>query len=174
MASTEQGDEPADGMDEAEPSGSRARLAFATGFSALLIVVVAIVVLSRPKEDAQTESECVTAWNDDPVAPTSDGTHAYADHLYRDTLVTRVAANGEVLDPEAALEKKGKLGCAVIFATTEVLREPDFGVRVYEDGRWIGLPLLVETSQKEIEDIQQAAVESANATLLPTGKLSQE
>ena len=138
-------------------------------------MVAVVVIAGSSEEDEQPELECVATWNNDPFAPTNDGTHAYADHLYRETLVTRVTPEGEVLDPdEAALEENAKLRCAVIFATTEVLREPDFGVRVFDSGRWNGLPLLVEISQKEIEDIQQAAVGSANATLLPTGELSEE
>lgn len=153
----------------------RGRLVFALGASVLLAMVIGIVVVTGSEEEAEAQSPCVAAWNGDAIATGTDGTHAYADHSYRATLVTRMTPDGELLSPDSDDAGQDDVNrCVVVFATPEVVREPDFGVRVFEDGRWSSLILLDKKVElEEIEKIQQDAVATANATLLPTGLLSE-
>jgi hypothetical protein len=134
----------------------RGRLVFAAVATAALVAVTAAVAISGSGDDQDplAGDQCLATWNDDPVA-TSDGTHAYASHGYRDALLSR---------------DDGR--CLVVFATPRVDFEPDFGVRVYDGGRWTGLAAADNVPLEEIEAMQREATETANANLLPTGLLT--
>ncbi len=158
-------------------ASQRARLAIALGAAVLLAGIVGVVVLTGgPDEDegaALPTLTCFSAWNEDQIAPIQDGQHAYASHGYRQTLVTRLDQDNQIIgaadsedppdDPEAR--------CAVIFASPQVDEEPDFGVRVYEEGRWTGLSLSDRVPLEEISDLQADAVSQSNALLAANGTL---
>lgn len=149
----------------------RGRLAFAAGAAAVLLVAVVAVAVGGPSSSSDAAAgECLAAWNDDAVAR-SEGVHAYGTHGYRETLVARVDRDGEILespDREPSPDER----CAVIFAATEVDDEPEFGVRVHDDGRWHGLALVDRVPLAVIETMQREATGAANATLLPDGRLA--
>ena len=177
------GDEPEleSGSNDAS---QRARLVIALGAALLLAAIVSVVVATGGSEEDEASellaATCFTTWNEDLVAPRQDGIHAYTAHGYRQTLVTRIDREGEIIglgddttppdDPEAR--------CAVIFASPQVDQEPDFGVRVFdqdvrgEDSGWTGLSLAADkTPLEQIEALQAEAVSESNALLLSNGTL---
>lgn len=152
-------------------SQSRGRLAFAAVAAAVLVAVVVAVAVSGSSDDAAAD-ECLSAWNDDPVA-LSDGVHAYEAHGYRATLLARVDPGGNVI-PESEFEglPSQEQRCAAIFASPQVDSEPDFGARVLDEGRWAGLALVDRVPLDQIEALQRDATATANTTLLPDGGLT--
>jgi hypothetical protein len=153
-------------------SPDRGRLAFAAVAAAVLVGVVVAVAVSGSSGDDAPADECLSEWNDDPVA-LSDGVHAYEAHGYRATLLTRVDPQGDVVD-EAEFEgpPSPEQRCAVVFASPQVDAELDFGVRVHDDGRWAGLSLVDRIPTDRIEGMQRDATATANVTLLPDGRLA--
>jgi hypothetical protein len=153
-------------------SEGRGRLAFAAGATAILITAIVVVVISGSSGDEGPADPCLAIWNDDAIAR-SDGVHAYEAHGYRATLLTRVDSRGEVVagaetdDPPTADAR-----CAVVFASPQVDQEPDFGVRVFDEGRWAGLVLVDRVPLEQVEAAQRDATATANATLLPDGRLA--
>jgi hypothetical protein len=147
-------------------SGSRARLVFAVVASAVLVAVVTAVAVSGSSDEGApaADADCVAAWNDDPVA-LGDGAHAYGGHGYRDVLVSRV-------DPDGALTDTADGRCAVVFATSQADREPGFGVRVLDSGEWVGLAFVDRVEFDDIAAMQRDAGATANAILLPDGRLA--
>ena len=153
-------------------SQSRGRLAFAAVAAAVLAAVVVAVAVSGSSDDDGPADECLSAWNDDPVA-LSDGVHAYDAHGYRATLLARVDPDGNVIpDSEVEGPPSQEQRCAAIFASPQVDSEPDFGARVLDEGRWAGLALVDRVPLDQIEALQRDATETANATLLPDGRLT--
>ncbi len=176
------GDEQDVDQGVAEPTAAdasqRARLAIALGATILLAAIIGIVVATRGGEEEPSEllsSTCFEAWNEDLVAPRQDGIHAYSAHGYRQTLVTRLDAEAQTLglgDDATPADKPGAR-CAVIFASPQPDFEPDFGVRVYEKGRWSGLGLTDESPLKVIARLQAEAVADSNAVLVTNGTLGE-
>jgi hypothetical protein len=153
-------------------SQNRARLAFA-GIAALVLtaVVVAVTVSGSSGDDGPSD-ECLSEWNDDPVA-LSDGVHAYDAHGYRATLLTRVDPEGNVIgESEIEGSPSAEQRCAVIFASAQVDFEYDFGVRVLDEGRWAGLVLVDGLPPDQVVALQRDATATANTTLLPDGRLT--
>ena len=150
----------------------RGRLVFAGVATAVLVaVVVAAAVSGSSGGDEGPADECLGAWNDDALAR-SDGVHAYEAHGYRATLLTRVDGAGELVpDPGIAGPPSPEQRCAVVFASPQVDSEPDFGVRVLDDGRWAGLALVDRIPLDQIAAMQRDATATANVTLLPDGRL---
>ena len=153
-------------------SESRGRLVFAAVATAgLVAAVVAFAISGSSGEDAPADP-CLTEWNADSIAR-SDGVHASRAHGYGPTLVTRVAPDGVLIaEADTAAEPTPEARCAVVFASPQVDSEPDFGVRVLDQGRWGGLALTDQVPLDEIERMQQEATETANASLLPDGQLT--
>ena len=150
----------------------RGRLAFAAGATAILTAAIVVVVISGSSGEEGPTDRCLAIWNDDAIAR-SDGVHAYEAHGYRATLLTRVDPQGElVADANAQDEPTTEARCAVVFASPQVDAEPDFGVRVFDDGRWAGLALVDRVPLEQIETLQREATATANATLLPDGRLA--
>jgi hypothetical protein len=154
-------------------SQSRGRLAFAAVAATVLVaVVVAVAVSGSSSDDDAPADECLSAWNDDPVALT-DGVHAYDAHGYRATLLARVDPDGNVIpedDVDGAPSQDQR--CAVIFASPQVDSELDFGVRVEDEERWAGLALVDRIPVDQIEAMQRDATATSNTTLLPDGRLT--
>ena len=147
-------------------SRNRPRLVFAAVATAVLAAVVTAVAVSGSSDDAapSADTECVTAWNGDPVA-LGDGAHAYSGHGYRDVLVSRV-------DTDGALSDGADGRCAVVFAAPQVDQEPGFGVRVLDGGEWVGLAFADRVEFDDIAAMQREATATANALLLPDGRLA--
>ncbi len=160
------------------PASQRARLAIALGGAVLFALIVGIVVLTRDSDDppAAPTGACFVAWNEDPIAPRQDGIHAYTTHGYRETLVTRIDRDGQVIpDADDELEPDDPdAPCAVIFASPQVDDEPDFGVRVFAEGRWTGLSLTRGTELEDIAELQAEAVSISNAVLESDGVLAED
>lgn len=137
------------------------------GVAAVLLaaMVLAATVLGGGEPDTPHDDPCLRAWNSDPVA-IQDGLHAYEVHGYRDSLLTRVDENARMIGLDA---EGGR--CALVFASPKPDQEPDFGVRVYDDGRWAGLGLVDGLSIARIERMQREAIDLANANLLADGSL---
>lgn len=157
--------------------GTRGRLGFAVGAAFLLAVVIGVVVATGSSDgEPEITDECILAWNEDPVAALESGAHAYDSHGYRATLVTRVDADGNVLesagDDEAPDDPDAR--CAVIFAAPELDFEPGFGVFLFEDGLWRSIVLAERFKVEQVEELQAEALPVTNSTLLPSGKLAQD
>lgn len=152
---------------------SRGRLAFAAGATAILAAAIVAVVISGSSDDDEGAADpCLAIWNDDAVAR-SDGVHAYEAHGYSATLLTRVDPEGEpIADPKPTDPPTAESRCAVVFASPQVDSEPEFGVRVFDNGRWAGLALVDRVPLEQIETLQREATATANATLLPDGRLA--
>lgn len=131
----------------------------------LVIMVVAGTQLGGSSSERGVDDACVSAWNNDQIA-LQDGIHAHNVHRYRATFVTRVDAEANLLEPDA---ERGR--CAVVFASPRPDRELDFGVRVYEDGRWAGLGLVDGLTIDEVGVMQREAMSRVNATLHADGTL---
>jgi hypothetical protein len=152
-------------------SEGRGRLVFAAAATVVLVAVVVVVAASGgSEEEGGSDDPCLAEWNDDAIAR-SDGVHAFEAHGYSATLLTRVDAEGEVI-AGATGPPTPEARCAVVFASPVVDSEPDFGVRVFDQGRWAGLALVDRVPLDQIEAMQQAATATANATLLPDGRLA--
>ena len=151
------------------------RLPLAIGAAVLFAAIVGIVVVTRDSDEvaATPTGTCFTTWNQDEVALSQDGQHAYESHGYRETLVTRLDAEGEIIqEPDDDLEPDDPdARCAVIFASPQVDEEPDFGVRVFARGRWTGLVLADGVELEAVTELQAQAVSLANAVLRADGTL---
>jgi hypothetical protein len=154
-------------------SEGRGRLAFAAGATAILTAAIVVVVISGSSGEEEGPADpCRAIWNDDPLAR-SDGVHAYEAHGYRATLLTRVDQRGDlVADADLREAPTTDARCAVVFASPQVDSEPEFGVRVFDIGRWAGLALVDRVPLDQIEAMQQDATATANTTLLPDGRLA--
>ena len=151
---------------------NRARVVFAAAAATALIAAVIVVAVTGSSEEEGSVDPCLAEWNDDSIAR-SDGVHAYNAHSYRATLLTRVDPTGEVAaEADLAATSTTRARCAVVFASPQVDSEPDFGVRVFDGGRWAGLALVDQVPLDRIERYQQDATGTANATLLPDGRLA--
>ena len=150
---------------------NRGRLVFVAVATAVLVAVVVGVAVSGSSGDDAANDPCLAEWNDDAIAR-SDGVHAYATHGYRATLLTRVDADGELVEDAGGQEPTADARCAVIFASPQVDSEPDFGVRVLEGDRWQGLAATDGVAIDRIAELQREATETANVTLLPDGRLA--
>jgi hypothetical protein len=151
-------------------NGSRGRLVFAAATTAVLVAAVVAVAVSGSSDDEAPDDECLLEWNDDALAR-SDGVHAYTAHGYSATLITRVDPEGNVVE-DATGEPTADARCAVVFASPQVDYEPEFGVRVLDAGRWTGLALADRVPLDQIAAMQRDATATANATLLPDGRLA--
>ncbi len=155
----------------------RARLAIALGATLLLAAIVGVVLVTRGSDEraAAPTGTCFVAWNEDPIAPRQDGIHAYAAHGYRETLVARIDPEGRIVeDADDELEPGDPAArCAVIFASPQVDEEPEFGVRVFDEGVWTGLTLAGGTQLEDIAALQAEAVTTANAILAADGTLGE-
>jgi hypothetical protein len=150
----------------------RGRLAFAAGATAILTAAIIAVVISGSSGDEGSADPCLAIWNDDPLAR-SDGVHAYEVHGYRATFLTRIDPQGDVVaDARTENQPTNEARCAVVFASPQVDSEPDFGARVFDDGRWVGLALVDRVPLEQIETLQRDATATANVTLLPDGRLA--
>ena len=149
----------------------RGRLAFAAGATAILTAVIVVVSMSGSSGEEGPTDPCLAIWNDDAIAR-SDGVHAYQAHGYSATLLTRVDPQGELVASEPQDPPTAQARCAVVFASPQVDSEPDFGVRVFDSGRWAGLALVDRVPLEQIETLQREATATANATLLPDGRLA--
>jgi hypothetical protein len=150
----------------------RGRLVFAAGATAILTAVIVVVVISGSSGEGGPADPCLATWNDDAIAR-SDGVHAYEAHGYSATLLTRVDPQGEVVaDAQTDDPPTTEARCAVVFASPQVDSEPDFGVRVFDNGRWAGLVLVDRVPLEQIETMQRDATATANVTLLPDGRLA--
>jgi hypothetical protein len=157
--------------------GQRTRLLVAVGAAAFLGILVAVVTVSGGggSEEAALPSEtCFRAWNEDPLAPAQDGIHAFNAHGYRQVLVTRLDREGEVAESRAdeLAPDDPTARCAVVFASPQVDDEPEFGVRVFEEGLWTGLTL-PDGPLERIAELQSQAVSESNAVLRADGTLSE-
>ena len=171
------------GQDESSPARAaseasrRGRLVAAAGAAFVLAALVGVVIATGSSDSAaEIDNECILAWNEDPVAPGKDGIHAYTAHGYRATLATRVDASGDVIGdpPDEGSPDDPEARCAVIFAAPQFDFEPGFGVFVYREGVWAPLTILESVSIEEIEEIQADALPVTNATLLESGKLTED
>lgn len=134
--------------------------------AALLVGAGVVALLGGEDAGEPPPAECLAAWNEDSLA-LSDGVHASAAHSYGETLIAFADGDGVIVTDASAGAR-----CAVVFATPKVEFEPAFGVRVFTGGRWIGLADADGVSNDQISAIQRAATETANATLLPDGRLA--
>jgi hypothetical protein len=150
---------------------NRGRLAFAGVATAVLVAAVVAVTVSGGSGDDAADDPCLAEWNDDGLAR-SDGVHAYTAHGYRATLLTRVGADGELVEDAGDQEPSADARCAVVFASPQVDSEPDFGVRVLAADRWQGLAAADGVALDRIAELQRDATETANASLLPDGRLA--
>ncbi len=156
-------------------SEGRGRLVFAAVATAVLTAVIVAVVVSGSGDDGSPPADdCLAAWNDDTIA-LADGVHALTAHGYSAVFLTRVDPAGALI-PEADIAgpPSPKQRCVVIFASPRVDREPDFGVRVFDAGRWAGLALVDQVPLDQIEQLQRDATAAANARLLPDGRLAEQ
>jgi hypothetical protein len=164
--------------DAPEPS-RRTRLAIALGAALFLGVIIGVVVMvgaSGSDQPALPTGTCFEAWNEDPVAPIDQGQHAYSAHGYRQTLVARLDRDLQIIDEslEDRVADDPKARCLVIFASPQPDFEPDFGVRVFDTGRWAGLAETDKATLDDIARLQAEAVSDSNALLTSSGKLGSD
>ena len=106
--------------------------------------------------------ECLDAWNGDEDA-LSKGRHASTFHVYDEVTVGHLADDSEV-----AAEGSGP--CVVVFARTELDPEMEWAAFEADGDVWSSLSERLEPSA--LSALQTEALETANATIIPTGELA--
>jgi hypothetical protein len=146
---------------------ARQRVALAVALVALLLVVGGVVVLGS-SGDGQTiaaaPSECIEAWNADETA-LGTGAHAASLHGY-----TRAWAvyMGEAGEPNP--DSDGS--CAIVFPAVRPDPEPPFAAIILVGDRWVPLSEQPGVSPQVLSELQNEALDSANANLFPNGSLA--
>ncbi len=173
-------DEPGPPNNEEPAPPGRERVIFAAVAALVLAAIVGVVVVtgSSGTDGSQAESSnaCIRAWNSDPIAPTQDGIHAYRFHGYRQTLVTRINADDQLIEtPDDSLDPNDPdARCVVIFASPQPDSELEFGVRVFEKKLWVGLAVADRVPVEAIAALQAQAVPTANSTLQENGTIEDD
>jgi len=113
---------------------------------------------------AAAPSECLESWNAEST-PQRFGRHVYDRHGSQQAQVALL----QPADPNPNVAARG--ACAVIFAVPEW--DPEYGTvgLVVTDYGWASMEELAVGDQATLDGIQDAAAESANASLFPDGKL---
>jgi hypothetical protein len=133
----------------------------------LLTGVIAIVLASSQgsseKTGAPAPNACLEAWNSDRHA-LEFGRHNSLNHGYTDVQVGYAPAEATTLSSSA---DDGE--CAVVFAADQLDPEIEYAGEIYLDGEW--LPLSSRVEAPDLAALQRAALDGANATVTPEGKL---
>jgi hypothetical protein len=155
----------------APPSHRRAALAAALVLGAL---TVAILIggssgSSSSGDDGTTGAQaprgCLKAWNSDVYA-LNYGVHNSISHGYMDVQVGYMPESGN-----AVLSHDPGIGpCAVVFAASQPDPERQAAGQIERGGKWA--PLSGFLGLRELAELQQTAVKSANASLNQYGKLT--
>ena len=149
----------------------RGRLAFAAGATAILTAAIVVVVISGSSGEEGARRPLPGDLERRPDRPLRRRPRLRGARLQRDPLdARRSAGRGGRGRPDR--QPTAEARCAVVFASPQVDSEPDFGVRVFDDGRWVGLALVDRVPLEQIETLQADATATANVTLLPDGRLA--
>jgi hypothetical protein len=147
---------------------ARQRVALAVALVGLLLVVGVVIVVGSSGEGGQTiaaaPSECIEAWNADETA-LGTGAHAASLHGY-----TRAWAvyMGEAGEPNP--ESDGS--CAIVFPAVRPDPEPPFAAIILVGDRWRPLSEQPGVTPEVLSELQNEALDSANANLFPNGSLA--
>jgi len=154
-------------------ASSGARFGVALAAAVLLAGLVAIIVTSSGSSSdddgggAPAPRRCLTAWNSDSEA-LAFGRHDSISHGYTDVQVGYMPEEGAT-----SLSNTPEQGdCAVVFAANQLDPEAEYVGQIYVTGEWVPLSGLLEPF--DLADLQDAAVDGANATVTSAGKLIEQ
>jgi hypothetical protein len=154
-------------------ASSGARFGVALAAAVLLAGLVAIIVTSSGSSSddggggAPAPRRCLTAWNSDSEA-LAFGRHDSISHGYTDVQVGYMPEEGAT-----SLSSEPEGGeCAVVFAADVLDTETEYVGQIYVTGEWVPLSGLLEPF--DLADLQDAAVDGANATVTSEGKLIEQ
>jgi len=155
-------------------ASSGARFGVALAAAVLLAGLVAIIVTSSGSSSdddggggAPAPRRCLTAWNSDSEA-LAFGRHDSISHGYTDVQVGYMPEEGAT---SLSSEPVGG-DCAVVFAADQLDPETEYVGQIYVTGEWVPLSGLLEPF--DLADLQDAAVDGANATVTSEGKLIEQ
>jgi len=154
-------------------ASSGARFGVALAAAVLLAGLVAIIVTSSGSSSddggggAPAPRRCLTAWNSDSEA-LAFGRHDSISHGYTDVQVGYMPEEGAT---SLSSEPEGG-DCAVVFTADVLDTETEYVGQIYVTGEWVPLSGLLEPF--DLADLQDAAVDGANATVTSEGKLIEQ
>jgi hypothetical protein len=159
-------DEPGRGGESEAPS--RAGVGTVAVAAILLTGVIAIVLASSQgsseKAAARAPNSCLKAWNSDRHA-LEFGRHNSLSHGYSDVQVGYTPTEGGTTLSSSPNDGE----CAVVFAADQLDPEIEYAGEIHLDGEW--LPLSSRVEGPDLAALQRAALDGANATVTPDGKL---
>ena len=153
-------------------ASSGARFGVVLAAAVLLAGLVAIIVTSSGSSsdggaEAPAPRRCLTAWNSDSEA-LAFGRHDSISHGYTDVQVGYMPEEGAT---SLSTEPEGG-DCAVVFAADQLDPETEYVGQIYVTGQWVPLSGLLEPL--DLAELQDAAVDGANATVTSAGKLIEQ
>jgi hypothetical protein len=154
-------------------ASSGARFGVVLAAAVLLAGLVAIIVTSSGSSSdggggaAPAPRRCLTAWNSDSEA-LAFGRHDSISHGYTDVQVGYMPEEGAT---SLSSEPEGG-DCAVVFAADQLDPETEYVGQIYVAGEWVPLSGLLEAL--DLAELQDAAVDGANATVTSEGKLIEQ
>jgi hypothetical protein len=137
----------------------------------LLAGLIAIVLTSSQGSSesgpaAPAPLRCLKEWNSDPEA-IAFGRHNSLSHGYSDVQVGYMPAEGaDSISREPAGNE-----CAAVFAAEQLDPEPVAAGQIRDQSQWVPLSALLEPA--DLAELQDAAVDGANATVTAEGELLQ-
>src|SRR6185503_16028649 len=155
-------------------ASSGARFGVVLAAAVLLAGLVAIIVTSSGSSSdggggaaAPAPRRCLTAWNSDSEA-LAFGRHDSISHGYTDVQVGYMPEEGAT-----SLSNTPEQGdCAVVFAANQLDPEAEYVGQIYVTGQWVPLSGLLEPL--DLAELQDAAIDGANATVTSAGKLIEQ
>jgi hypothetical protein len=146
--------------------GHRISLAVAGAAGLVALAVVASCGSSTGEEAAAAPpAECIERWNENPDA-LSFARHNAIFHQYDQAQVGYLPSDGT---GSAVSAEPGGGECVVVFPRADLDPEIVSAGQVYRDGGWT--PLSEVVALEDLEALQRAAFEGANAVPLETGQL---
>jgi hypothetical protein len=149
-----------------------ARFGVVLAATVLLAGLVAIVLTSSQGSSdggpaVAAPLRCLKEWNSDPEA-IAFGRHNSLSHGYSDVQVGYMPPGG------AASVSSERVGneCAAVFAAEQLDPEPVAAGQIRDQTQWVPLSGLLEPA--DLAELQDAAVDGANATVTPQGELVQQ
>jgi hypothetical protein len=149
-----------------------ARFGVVLAATVLLAGLVAIVLTSSQGSSekgpvAPAPLRCLKEWNSDPEA-IAFGRHNSLSHGYSDVQVGYMPPEGADSISSGPAGKE----CAAVFAAEQLDPEPIAAGQLHDQTQWVPLSGLLETA--DLAELQDAAVDGANATVTPEGELIQQ
>ena len=155
-----------------QPADNRTRLIFALGLIALFAILVGVVVIAQSgggDEDrtfAAAPAKCIESWNSD-ADTVSLGQHQAVAHGYSRVEVAYATGDGS----EVSIEPIQDGSCALLFAASQLDSELAAAALIERRDAWEPM-IATGADAARLDELQDGALEAANAELGADGRLS--